>query len=140
MASKEGTIKAGKLFVIYKLTLLMASLPSVSDLARKLRRYINAYSANARNRPVVAVLTLLGSDRSCGYCLEMICAHFPAGANLGNGDPEPRLFSIRGSSTFCPESRGMHFLETSARRPHDSGWHTLPARVEDQFEPISGRT
>src|ERR1017187_2104694 len=110
MASKEGTIKAGKLFVIYKLTLLMASLPSVSDLARKLGRYINAYSANARNRPVVAVLTLLGSDRSCGYCLEMICAHFPAGANLGNGDPEPRLFSITRFFNFLPGEQRHAFL------------------------------
>ncbi len=25
---------------------------------------------------------MLGSDKSCGYCLEMICADFLAGANL----------------------------------------------------------
>ncbi len=31
---------------------------------------------------------LLGSDRSRGYCLEMICADFLAGANLQEGDPE----------------------------------------------------
>ena len=31
-----------------------------------------------------------GSDRSRGYCLEMICADFLAGANLDNGDPETR--------------------------------------------------
>ena len=30
---------------------------------------------------------MLGSDRSRGYCLEMICADFLAGANVG-GDPE----------------------------------------------------
>ena len=28
---------------------------------------------------------MLGSDRSRGYCLEMICADFLAGANLDNG-------------------------------------------------------
>jgi hypothetical protein len=33
---------------------------------------------------------ILGSDRPRGYCLEMICADFLAGANLDNGDPEPR--------------------------------------------------
>jgi len=27
-------------------------------------------------------LPLLGTDKSRGYCLEMICADFPAGANL----------------------------------------------------------
>jgi hypothetical protein len=29
---------------------------------------------------------MLGSDKSRGYCLEMICADFLAGANLDNGD------------------------------------------------------
>ncbi len=36
---------------------------------------------------------LLGSDRSRGYCLEMICADFLAGANLQEGDPELLLSS-----------------------------------------------
>jgi hypothetical protein len=42
------------------------------------------------NAPVIeqaietAALTL-GTDKSCGYCLEMICADFRAGANLGAG-------------------------------------------------------
>src|SRR6201981_894797 len=31
---------------------------------------------------------MLGTDKSRGYCLEMICADFLAGANLENGDPE----------------------------------------------------
>ena len=30
---------------------------------------------------------MLGSDRSRGYCLEMTCADFLAGANLDDGDP-----------------------------------------------------
>ena len=30
---------------------------------------------------------MLGTDKSRGYCLEMICADFPAGANLDSGDP-----------------------------------------------------
>ena len=30
---------------------------------------------------------MLGTDRSRGYCLEMICADFLAGAHLGEGDP-----------------------------------------------------
>ena len=29
---------------------------------------------------------MLGSDRSRGYCLEMICADFLAGANLDSGN------------------------------------------------------
>jgi hypothetical protein len=38
---------------------------------------------------------MLGSDRSRGYCLEMICADFLAGANLDNGDPDTLLFSMK---------------------------------------------
>jgi hypothetical protein len=31
---------------------------------------------------------MLGTDKFRGYCLEMICADFLAGANLDNGNPE----------------------------------------------------
>ncbi|MGB2887694.1 MAG: hypothetical protein WBC04_08370 [Candidatus Acidiferrales bacterium] len=31
---------------------------------------------------------MLGTDKSRGYCLEMICADFLAGANLDNGNPD----------------------------------------------------
>jgi hypothetical protein len=34
---------------------------------------------------------MLGSDRSRGYCLEMICADYLARANLDKGDPESLL-------------------------------------------------
>jgi hypothetical protein len=37
---------------------------------------------------------MLGTDKSRGYCLEMICVDFLAGANLDNGDPEILLSSI----------------------------------------------
>ena len=37
---------------------------------------------------------MLGSDKSRGYCLEMICADFLAGANLEKGDPEVLLRSV----------------------------------------------
>jgi len=37
---------------------------------------------------------MLGTDKSRGYCLEMICADFLAGANLDHGDPETLLFSM----------------------------------------------
>jgi hypothetical protein len=38
---------------------------------------------------------MLGTDKSRGYCFEMICADFLAGANLDNGNPEILLQSIR---------------------------------------------
>jgi len=34
---------------------------------------------------------MLGSDKSRGYCLEMICADFLAGANLENENPNVLL-------------------------------------------------
>lgn len=45
-------------------------------------------------RAIETAALMLGSDRSRGYCLEMICADFLAGANLDHGDPETLLFSI----------------------------------------------
>jgi len=38
---------------------------------------------------------MLGSDKSRGYCLEMICADFLAGANLEGANPEILLLSVK---------------------------------------------
>ncbi len=54
---------------------------------------------------------MLGTDKSRGYCLEMICADFLAGANLENGDPEILLQSIHGSSSSFPGEQKHAFLE-----------------------------
>ena len=54
---------------------------------------------------------MLGSDRSRGYCLEMICADFLAGANLDNGDPETLLFSMTRFFRLLPEDHKQAFLE-----------------------------
>ena len=75
---------------------------------------------------------MLGSDRSRGYCLEMICADFLAGANLDNGDPETLLFSMTRFFRFLPRrpeadiswkpERGSHHeLEWLANRPLAAG-------------------
>jgi hypothetical protein len=53
---------------------------------------------------------ILGSDRSRGYCLEMICADFLAGANLDNGDPETLLFSMTRFFKFLSEDQKQAFL------------------------------
>jgi hypothetical protein len=45
---------------------------------------------------------MLGSDKSRGYCLEMICADFLAGVNLDNGNPEVLLQSISRFFKFLP--------------------------------------
>ncbi len=53
---------------------------------------------------------MLGSDRSRGYCLEMICADFLAGANLDHGDPDMLLFSIRRFFKFLSPQQQESFL------------------------------
>jgi hypothetical protein len=52
---------------------------------------------------------MLGSDKSRGYCLEMICADFLAGANLDNGNPELLLQSIFRFYKFLPGEQRKRF-------------------------------
>ena len=54
---------------------------------------------------------MLGSDKSRGYCLEMICADFLAGANLSDGDPELLLFSLQRFIHFLPPPQLARFLQ-----------------------------
>ena len=54
---------------------------------------------------------MLGTDKSRGYCLEMICADFLAGANLDNGNPEILLSSMTRFFKFLPGEQRHVFLE-----------------------------
>ena len=54
---------------------------------------------------------MLGSDKSRGYCLEMICADFLAGAHLDNGDPEILLHSVSRYYNLLPGEQQQTFLE-----------------------------
>jgi hypothetical protein len=53
---------------------------------------------------------MLGTDRSRGYCLEMICADFLAGANLENENPEILLQSALRFFKFLPGDERQAFL------------------------------
>ena len=54
---------------------------------------------------------MLGSDKSRGYCLEMICADFLAGAHLdGGGNPEILLQSLSRYYQFLPPPQQEAFL------------------------------
>jgi len=64
------------------------------------------------DRAVEMAALMLGSNRSRGYCLEMICADFLAGANLDNGDPETLLFSMKRFFGFLSDDQKLRFLET----------------------------
>jgi predicted MPP superfamily phosphohydrolase len=53
---------------------------------------------------------MLGSDKSRGYCLEMICADFLAGANLDGANPKLLLASIQRFFQFLPAPERDEFL------------------------------
>jgi len=61
-------------------------------------------------RAIETAALMLGSDRSRGYCLEMICADFLAGANLDHGEPEMLLFAMTRFFKFLPEEQRLAFL------------------------------
>ena len=53
---------------------------------------------------------MLGSDRSRGYCLEMICADFLAGAHAGDGDAKILLLSVLRLFRLLPETEKRELL------------------------------
>ena len=55
---------------------------------------------------------MLGSDKSRGYCLEMICADFLAGAHIDGSNPELLLQSICRYYQFLPKPQQETFLST----------------------------
>jgi hypothetical protein len=57
---------------------------------------------------------MLGSDKSRGYCLEMICADFLAGANLDNGNSQVLLQSALRFFKFLPRNEQQAFLDFAA--------------------------
>ncbi len=54
---------------------------------------------------------MLGSDKSRGYCLEMICADFLAGANLGGKDSEMLLNALSRCFALMPPAQQTEFLQ-----------------------------
>ncbi len=58
---------------------------------------------------------MLGTDKSRGYCLEMICADFLAGAHLDHGNPEILLHSLSRYYGLLPSTQKQEFLHEIAR-------------------------
>ena len=54
---------------------------------------------------------MLGTDKCRGYCLEMICADFLAGASLDNEDPTVLLQSMSRFFKFLPGEQKQGFLD-----------------------------
>jgi hypothetical protein len=59
---------------------------------------------------IEAAALMLGSDKSRGYCLEMICADFLAGANHENQNPDVLLQSALRFFKFLPGEAKQTFL------------------------------
>jgi len=57
---------------------------------------------------------MLGTDKSRGYCLEMICADFLAGAHLEDTDPKILLSSTLRLFQFLPHDQRQEFLQRAA--------------------------
>jgi len=71
-------------------------------------------------RAIETAALVLGSDRSRGYCLEMICADFLAGANLDNGErlAEQYMFGDRMVQTNQGPSFPAHQFIISGTSAH----------------------
>ena len=66
-------------------------------------------------RAIETAALMLGSDKSRGYCLEMICADFLAGASIDGNDPEILLHSISRYYQFLPSPQQEAFLSEVIR-------------------------
>src|SRR5437667_476610 len=53
---------------------------------------------------------MLGTDKSRGYCLEMICADFLAGAHLQHGDTDVLLRALPSSFKLLPDNQPQAFI------------------------------
>jgi hypothetical protein len=62
------------------------------------------------DKAIETAALMLGSDKSRGYCLEMICADFLAGAHASGGDPEVLLDAVLHSYKLMPRKEQIVFL------------------------------
>jgi hypothetical protein len=60
---------------------------------------------------------MLGSDKSRGYCLEMICADFLAGANLQEGNPDTLVLAVRRLVEMLPTGQREQVLQGAGATP-----------------------
>jgi hypothetical protein len=67
-------------------------------------------------RAIETAALMLGSEKARGYCLEMICADFLAGANLDNGNPDLLLNSLSHFFKFLPGDQRQAFLDRQAEK------------------------
>jgi len=78
--------------------------------------YFKVYKSQAPviEQAIDTAALMLGSDKSRGYCLEMICADFLAGAHLEDADPRILLSSTLRLFQFLPGEQRQEFLRRAA--------------------------
>jgi len=75
--------------------------------------YFKVYKSQAPviEQAIDTAALMLGSDKSRGYCLEMICADFLAGAHLEGGSPQILLLSMMRLFRLLPAPLRQEFLQ-----------------------------
>ena len=75
--------------------------------------YFKVYKSQAPviEQAIDTAALMLGSDKSRGYCLEMICADFLAGAHLEGGNPKILLLSMIRLFRLLPAALRQEFLQ-----------------------------
>src|SRR5207248_10257107 len=67
-------------------------------------------------RAIDTAALMLGTDKSRGYCLEMICADLLAGAHLENGNTDVLLQSVLRFFKFLPGEERQPYLHHLATK------------------------
>ena len=75
--------------------------------------YFKIYKSQAPviEQAIDTAALMLGSDKSRGYCLEMNCADFLAGAHLEGGNPKILLLSMMRFFRLLPATLRQEFLQ-----------------------------
>ena len=62
-------------------------------------------------RALETAALMLGASKSRGYCLEMICADFLAGADLEAGNSDSLLFALGRLYSLLPDPQKTEFVK-----------------------------
>ena len=84
------------------------------DIERSELIYFKVYKSQITviEQAIETAALMLGSDKSRGYCLEMICADFLAGAHLDGSDPEVLLQSLSRYFKFLSRPQQEAFVSS----------------------------
>jgi hypothetical protein len=76
--------------------------------------YFKVYKSQLQviERALETACLMLGAQKARGYCLEMICADFLAGANLGETDSGAFSVSVRRLIDFLPGSEKIELIQS----------------------------